>query len=312
METSAQWIGIDVSKQQLDVAIGSTGDTWTVSNDDTGIETLLESLRGGNCVVVLEATGGFEVNAVTALAAAGLAVVVANPRQVRNFARATGQLAKTDRLDARVLALFGERIQPEVRSLPDDQARLLDALLTRRRQISGMIVAERNRHGFAPVPLKKGIEKHIRWLQRELDGVDAGLTKAIQASPVWRAKEALYRGVPGIGPVISRTLIADLPELGRLTHREIAALVGLAPIARDSGTMKGKRMVFGGRAPVRSALYMAAVVGARHNPVLRTFYLRLRERGKPPKVALIACAHKLLTILNSMARTGEPWRLENA
>jgi transposase len=312
METAALWIGIDVAKQQLDVAIGSAGDTWTVSNDDAGIETLLTALRGRNCVVVLEATGGFEVNAVTALVAAGVAVIVANPRQVRNFARATGQLAKTDRLDARILALFGERIQPEVRSLPDDQARLLDALLTRRRQISGMIVAERNRQGFAPVPLKKGIEKHIRWLERELDGVDAGLNKAIQASPVWRAKEALYRGVPGIGPVISRTLIADLPELGTLTHREIATLVGLAPLARDSGTMKGKRMVFGGRAPVRSALYMAAVVGARHNPVIRTFYLRLRERGKPPKVALIACAHKLLTILNSMARTGEPWRLEHA
>jgi transposase len=312
METAALWIGIDVAKQQLDVAIGSAGDTWTVSNDDAGIETLLTALRGRNCVVVLEATGGFEVNAVTALVAAGVAVIVANPRQVRNFARAIGQLAKTDRLDARILALFGERIQPEVRSLPDDQARLLDALLTRRRQISGMIVAERNRQGFAPVPLKKGIEKHIRWLERELDGVDAGLNKAIQASPVWRAKEALYRGVPGIGPVISRTLIADLPELGTLTHREIATLVGLAPLARDSGTMKGKRMVFGGRAPVRSALYMAAVVGARHNPVIRTFYLRLRERGKPPKVALIACAHKLLTILNSMARTGEPWRLEHA
>jgi transposase len=263
-------------------------------------------------LVVLEATGGFEVPAVSALAAAGLPVVVANPRQVRNFARATGQLAKTDRLDARILALFAERVRPAVRVLPDDAARLLDALLTRRRQVSGMIVAERNRQGFAPAPLKKSIEKHIRWLQRELDGVDRDLSKAIQASPVWRAKEALYRGVPGIGPVISRTLIADLPELGRLSRREIATLVGLAPLARDSGTMKGKRMVFGGRAPVRSALYMAAVVGARHNPVIRTFYMRLRERGKPPKVALIACAHKLLTILNSMARTGEPWRLEHA
>jgi transposase len=312
MKTAPLWIGIDVAKQQLDVAIGSTGDMWTVTNDEAGIETLLADLRGRNCVVVLEATGGFEVTAVSALAAAGLAVVVANPRQVRNFARATGQLAKTDRLDARVLARFGERIQPEVRPLPDDQARLLDALLTRRRQISGMIVAERNRQGFAPVPLKKSIEKHIRWLQRELVGVDDGLNKAIQASPVWRAKEALYRGVPGIGPVISRTLIADLPELGRLSHREIATLVGLAPLARDSGTMKGKRMVCGGRAPVRSALYMAAVVGARHNPVIRNFYLRLRERGKPPKVALIACAHKLLTILNSMARTGDPWRIEHA
>jgi transposase len=313
METAPLWIGIDVAKDQLDVAIGGVDEFWSVPNDDAGIQSLVSDLRSRNCgLVVLEATGGFEVPAVSALAAAGLPVVVANPRQVRNFARAIGQLAKTDRLDARILALFAERVRPEVRVLPDEAARLLDALLTRRRQVSGMIVAERNRQGFAPVPLKKSIEKHIRWLQRELDGVDRDLSKAIQASPVWRAKEALYRGVPGIGPVISRTLIADLPELGRLSHREIATLVGLAPIARDSGTMKGKRMVFGGRAPVRSALYMAAVVGARHNHVIRAFYSRLRDRGKPPKVALIACAHKLLTILNSMARTGEPWRLERA
>jgi transposase len=313
METAPLWIGIDVAKDQLDVAIVGVDDSWSVPNDDAGIQSLVSDLRSRNCgLVVLEATGGFEVPAVSALAAAGLPVVVANPRQVRNFARATGQLAKTDRLDARILALFAERVRPELRVLPDDAARLLDALLTRRRQVSGMIVAERNRQGFAPAPLKKSIEKHIRWLQRELDGVDRDLSKAIQASPVWRAKEALYRGVPGIGPVISRTLIADLPELGRLSRREIATLVGLAPLARDSGMMKGKRMVFGGRAPVRSALYIAAVVGARHNPVIRTFYMRLRERGKPPKVALIACAHKLLTILNSMARTGEPWRLEHA
>lgn len=313
METTPLYIGIDVAKEQLDVAVGATGEAWSVTNDDSGIHTLLEDLGSRTCgMVVLEATGGFEVPVVSALAAAGIPVVVANPRQVRNFARATGQLAKTDRLDARVLALFAERIRPEVRPLPDDAARLLDALLTRRRQISGMIVAERNRQGFAPAPLKKSIEKHIRWLQREIDSVDADLSKAIQASPVWRAKEALYRGVPGIGPVISRTLIADLPELGQLSHREIASLVGLAPLARDSGTMKGKRMVFGGRAPVRSALYMAAVVGVRHNAVIRAFYQRLRERGKPPKVALIACAHKLLTILNSMARTGESWRIEHA
>jgi transposase len=313
METAPLWIGIDVAKDQLDVAIVGVDETWSVPNDDAGIQSLVSDLRSRNCgLLVLEATGGFEVPAVSALAAAGLPVVVANPRQVRNFARATGQLAKTDRLDARILALFAERVRPEVRELPDDAARLLDALLTRRRQVSGMIVSERNRQGFAPAPLKKSIEKHIRWLQRELDRVDRDLSKAIQASPVWRAKEKLYRGVPGIGPVISRTLIADLPELGRLSRREIATLVGLAPLARDSGMMKGKRMVFGGRAPVRSALYMAAVVGARHNPVIRTFYLRLRERGKPPKVALIACAHKLLTILNSMARTGEPWRLEHA
>jgi transposase len=313
MESTPLWIGIDVAKEQLDIAIGADGETWSVSNDDAGVETLLNDLRQRNCgLVVLEATGGFEVPAVSALAASGIPVVVANPRQVRSFARATGQLAKTDRLDARILALFAERIRPELRPLPDDAARLLDALITRRRQISGMIVAERNRLGFAPGPLKKSIEKHIRWLQRELDGVDADLSKAIQASPVWRAKEALYRSVPGVGPVVSRTLIAELPELGKLTHKQIASLVGLAPLARDSGKLKGKRMVFGGRASVRVALYLAAVVGVRHNHLLRTFYSRLRERGKPPKLALIACAHKLLTILNSMARTGEPWRPEHA
>jgi transposase len=283
METAPLCVGIDVAKDQLDVAIGASGEAWSVPNDDEGIRLLVEDLRGRSCdLIVLEATGGFEIAVVVALAAAGLPVVVANPRQVRNFARATGQLAKTDRLDARILALFAECVRPEVRALPDDAARLLDALLTRRRQISGMIVAERNRQGFAPAPRKKSIERHIRWLQRELDGVDGDLNKAIQASPVWRAKEALYRGVPGIGPVISRTLIADLSEHGRLNHREIASLVGLASIARDSGKMKGKRMVFGGRASVRGALYMAAVVRARHNPVIRGFYERLRERDKPP------------------------------
>jgi transposase len=235
METAPLWVGIDVAKDQLDIAIGAAGETWSVPNDDEGIRSLVEDLRSRWCgLIVLEATGGFEIAVVVALAAAGLPVVVANPRQVRNFARATGQLAKTDRLDARILALFAERVRPEVRALPDAAARLLDALLTRRRQVSGMIVAERNRQGFAPAPLKKSIEKHIRWLQRELDGVDRDLNRAIQASPVWRAKEALYRGVPGIGPVISRTLIADLPELGRLNHREIAHSSGLL---RSHGTV---------------------------------------------------------------------------
>ena len=313
MDTAPVWIGIDVAKDQLDVAVGSEGDAWSVRNDEAGIRELVADLQDRGCaLVVLEATGGFEVAAVSALAAAALPVVVINPRQVRNFARAIGQLAKTDRLDARVLALFAERVRPEVRALPDDAARLLNALLTRRRQVSDMIVAEGNRQGFAPAPLKKSIDKHIRWLRRELDGIDIDLNRAIQASPVWRAKEQLYRGVPGIGPVVSRTLIADLPELGNLNRKQIAALVGIAPLARDSGKMQGKRMVFGGRASVRNALYMAAVVGSRHNPILRAFYTRLRERGKPPEVALIACAHKLLTILNSMARTGEPWRTEHA
>lgn len=308
METHPVFVGVDVSKDQLDVAVGAEGPTWTVANDEAGVAALLENLGARPCeLVVLEATGGFEVAVTTALAAAGLPVVVINPRQARDFARATGQLAKTDRLDARILALFAERVRPEPRPLPTDAARLLDALLTRRRQLIAMILAERNRLGFAPAPLKKPIEKHIRWLQRELENVDSDLGRTIQSSPVWRARETLFQSVPGIGPVISRTLIAELPELGYLNRKQITALVGLAPLANESGKHKGRRMVFGGRASVREALYMAALVASRRNPTIRTFYQRLRASGKPPKVALTACMRKLLTTLNAIARTGTPW-----
>jgi transposase len=307
------WVGVDVAKAQLDVAFGAVGDTLSVPNDETGIGTLLEDLSARNCgMVILEATGGYEIPLVSSLVAAGMPVVVTNPRQVRQFARATGQLAKTDLLDARMLALFGERVRPEVRPIPDDATRQLDALVTRRRQITNMIVAESNRARLAPAALKKRIEKHIRWLERELDDTNAQMSDTIQSSPVWRAKEALYRTVPGVGPVIARTLLAELPELGTLTHKEVASLVGVAPLARDSGTMKGKRMVYGGRASVRSVLYIGALAGVRRNPVIREFYLRLRARGKPAKSALIACARKLLTILNAMAKSGEPWRALNA
>lgn len=313
MESAPVFVGIDVSKAQLDVAVGVDGPGWSVSNDEAGIGALLEDLGARRCeLVVLEATGGFEVPVTTALAAAGLPVVVINPRQARDFARATGQLAKTDRLDARVLALFAERVRPQPRPLPTDAARLLDALLTRRRQLIAMILAERNRLGFAPVPLKKPIEKHIRWLQRELESVDFDLGKTIQSSPVWRAREVLFQSVPGIGPVVSRTLIAELPELGFLNRKQITALVGLAPLANESGKHKGRRMVFGGRASVREALYMAALVASRRNPTIRTFYQRLRAAGKPPKVALTACMRKLLTTLNAIARTGIPWSADYA
>lgn len=308
MGTDPVFVGVDVSKDQLDVAVGMEGPAWTVTNDEAGIATLLEDLSARSCeLVVLEATGGFEVAVTTAMAAAGLPVVVINPRQARDFARATGQLAKTDRLDARILALFAERVRPELRPLPTDAARWLDALLTRRRQLIAMILAERNRLGFAPASLKKPIEKHIRWLQREIDSVDSDLGKTIQSSPVWRARETLFQSVPGIGPVVSRTLIAELPELGSLNRKQITALVGLAPLANESGKHKGRRRVFGGRASVREALYMAALVASRRNPTIRTFYQRLRESGKPPKVALTACMRKLLTTLNAMARTGTPW-----
>jgi transposase len=313
MESAPVWVGIDVSKDQLDVAVGVEGPAWSVSNDDPGIEALVKDLRARPCeLIVLEATGGFETPLATALAAAALPVVVINPRQGRDFARAIGQLAKTDRIDARVLAFFAERVRPEQRHLAIEEARLLDALLTRRRQILTMITAEKNRQGFAPAPLKKAIEKHIRWLQKELDKVDSELGKAIQASPVWRTRETLFQTVPGIGPVVSRTLIAELPELGHLNRKQIAALVGVAPLARDSGKHTGRRMVFGGRASVRQALYMAALVASRRNPTIRTFYQHLIASGKPPKVALTACMRKLLTILNAMARTGTPWEADYA
>lgn len=313
MESEPVWVGIDVSKEELDVALGVEGPAWSVRNDEAGIGTLVEDLQERSCaLIVLEATGGFETPVTTALAAAGLPVVVINPRQARDFARAVGQLAKTDRLDARMLALFAERVRPEPRPLPSNDARLLDALLTRRRQILTMITAERNRLGFAPTPLTKAIEKHIRWLERELQKVDTDLGKTIQASPLWRTREMLFRSVPGIGPVVSRTLIAELPELGRLNRKQIAALVGVAPLARDSGKHKGRRMVFGGRASVRQALYMAALVASRRNPTIRTFYQRLLAAGKPPKVALTACMRKLLTILNAIARTGQRWEADYA
>lgn len=306
MSATSLYVGIDVSKAELEVAIGD--EAWTVSNDEPGITTLLERLRTRPLeLVVLEATGGHETRAVAALAEAGLPVVVANPRQVRDFGRATGQLAKTDRIDARVLALFAERVRPEVRSLPDEEAQELTALLARRRQLIEMMVAEKNRLKMAPKRVAKGIRQHIEWLKRQLKSVDSDLEHQIKESPVWRAKEDLLRTVPGVGPVVSRTLIGELPELGHLNRKQIAALAGVAPLNRDSGTLRGKRMVWGGRRSVRVALYMAALTASQRNPVIREFYERLRDRGKPPKVALTACMRKLLVILNAMVRDGAPW-----
>ncbi len=303
------FVGIDVAKAELVIAIRPSGDRWTVANDEAGIQTLLKRLRRHTpALVVLEATGGYERAAVAALAAARLPLVVANPRQVRDFARATGQLAKTDRIDADTLALFAERVRPNPRALPDEAARALDALLTRRRQVLEMLIAERNRLEHALPAVRRGITQHIRWLERQLHDVDRDLDDSIQGSPVWRAKENLLRSAPGVRPVLSRTLIGELPELGTLPRKQIAALVGVAPLARDSGTLKGKRLVWGGRAPVRAALYMAALVGTRCNPVIRAFYRRLLAAGKPKKVALTACMRKLLTILNAMMRTNTMWR----
>lgn len=308
MSSEPVFVGLDVAKATLDIALRPTGEHWQVANDEPGIAELVARLRRVKpALVVCEATGGFERPVVAALAAAGCPVVVANPRQVRDFAKATGQLAKTDRIDADVLALFAERVRPTPRPLADETAQLLDALLTRRRQLLEMLVAEKNRLGFAPRPLHGGIREHIRWLERELADVTGEVASLIEASPVWRAKDDLLQSVPGVGPVVSSTLLGELPELGTLSHKQIATLVGVAPLARDSGTLRGKRMVWGGRASVRTALYMAALCGRRWNPQLRVFYDRLRAAGKPKKVALIACARKLLTIVNAMVRDNAWW-----
>lgn len=308
MTGPAVYVGIDVAQATLDVALLPSGETWQVTNDEPGIRALVTRLQPhAPTLIVLEATGGYERAPVAALATAGLPVVVANPRQVRNFARATGQLAKTDTLDAGILALFADRVRPAVRPLPEPATQELAALLARRRQLLEMLGAERQRLSLAAASVRRSLTQHIAWLERQLGRVDDDLDVLIQASPLWRAKDDLLQSVPGIGPVASRTLLATLPELGTLSHKQIAALVGVAPLARDSGTLRGKRSVWGGRAATRTALYMAALVASRYNPVLRVFYQRLRAAGKPAKLALIACARKLLTILNAMVRANTYW-----
>jgi transposase len=302
------FIGIDVAKAQLEFACRPTGETGTVVNEEDGIRALRERCQAlAPTLIVLEATGGYEAAVVAALATAGLPVVVANPRQVRDFAKATGQLAKTDALDAQVLALFAERVRPTPRPLPDEAAQALDALLTRRRQLVEMLTAERNRLLVARPAVRRDLQQHIRFLERRLREADDDLHTAVKASPAWRVKDDLLQSVPGVGRVVSLTLLAELPELGRLSHKESAALVGVAPLNRDSGTLRGKRLVYGGRAPVRAVLYRAALVASKYNPVIRSFYMRLRAAGKPAKVALTACMRKLLTILNAIARDGAPW-----
>jgi transposase len=302
------FVGIDVSKATLDIASLPDAETWIVPNDDAGLVALVPRLAALHpTLVVLEATGGFESAAVAALAKVGLSVVVVNPRQVRDFAKSIGRLAKTDAIDAGVLALFGDRVRPTVRPLPDETAQLLEALLTRRRQLLDMLQAEKNRLGFAWGPVQRDITTHIRWLEKRVADVDDDLTTAIASSPLYRAQESLLRSVPGVGRVTAFTLLGKLPELGRLSRHAIAALVGVAPLNRDSGKRRGKRFVWGGRAPVRAVLYMAALVGVQHNPILRTFYTRRCAAGKVFKVAITACMRKLLTILNAMVRQQRRW-----
>jgi transposase len=308
--------GVDVSKDRLDVCLRWSEaerhhkeEAFVLAYDDSGIDALLSRLlEEPTALVVLEATGGFERTVVVALAAAGLPVVVVNPRQVRDFARATGTLAKTDRIDAAILARFAEAVRPAPKPLPDGEIRALQAIVARRRQLLGMIAAENNRLGSAPKPVAKRIKAHIRWLEKELSRTEGDLEAAIESSPVLGENEALLRSVPGVGPVLARTLLAGVPELGTLTHKRVAALVGVAPLNRDSGTLHGRRSVWGGRAEVRAALYMGALVAARRNPVVRGFYERLLAAGKPKKVALVACMRKLLSILNAVLKHRTPWR----
>ena len=300
------FVGIDVSKEHLDAATLPSNVHRRVTNDAVGI-TELSDWFGQEApeLIVLEATGGYESACVAALANAGLSVVVVNSRQVRDFAKATGKLAKTDKIDAEVLALFAERVRPKVRPRPDAQQAALEAILTRRRQIVEMLVAEKNRSKLAAPAVQKSLRKHIRWLERELGGIEKELAEAIEASPMWRAKEDLLRSVPGVGTVFSTTLQADLPELGSLSRTQLA---GVAPINRDSGAYRGRRTTWGGRAGVRTVLYRATLSATQSNPEIQAFYERLVARGKPKKVALVAAMRKMLIMLNALVRDGRHWQ----
>jgi len=302
------YAGIDISQSSLDVALSHGNGVKRFSNDDEGLVKLVGYLKGLSPeLAVMEATGGMEKLAVATLTEAGVAAVVVNPRQVRDYARAMGLLAKTDNLDARTLARFARDIRPEVRPLPGEQTLQIKAAMTRRRQVMGMITAEKNRLHGADLSVRPLIDEHIAWLKGQLKEIDRNLDSYIRSSPIWRAKENLLRSVPGVGPVVSRTLIGSLCELGALNRKQVAALVGVAPFNRDSGTLRGKRAVWGGRAAIRGPLYMAALVATGRNPVIGPYYQHLLAVGKPKKVALTACMRKLITILNAMLRDNRAW-----
>lgn len=310
MTTPGRFIGIDVAKRQLEVSERPSGVQWSTTNEAGGLTGLVERLGAGGAIalIVVEATGGYEIAVVAALTAAALPVVVVNARQVRDFARAVGKLAKTDAIDAAVLAHFAEAVRPEVRALPDELTQTLQSWLARRRQLLEMLQAEEQRLAVAVRGLRPQIQQHVEWLRRQLRDLDGELQGLLRASPIWREQENLLRTVPGVGPVLATTLLADLPELGRLNRRQIAALVGVAPLNRDSGQHRGLRHIWGGRAQIRTVLYMATVSAVRCNPVVRTFFERLCAAGKPKKVALTACMRKLLTILNAMIHTRTRWQ----
>jgi transposase len=308
------FVGADIAKDQVDVHIRPTDERLQVGRDEAGLATLVARLHPlGPRLVVLEATGGYEIPVAAALATAGIPVALVNPRQIRDFARATGQLAKTDALDARVLARFAEVVHPPARPLPTAAAQALSELVARRRQLIEMLGAERNRHQQARDPqLQRRIATQVRWLTKALAELDADLDTTIRSSPIWCARDNLLQSIPGIGEVTAYTLLADLPELGQLDRRKIAALVGVAPLNRDSGHWRGRRTIAGGRAAVRSVLYMATLTAVRFNPVIAHFYQRLTAAGRPKKVALTAAMRKLLTILNAVLRDQRPWHPEIA
>lgn len=307
------FVGIDVSKTRLDIAVHEPATSWQTDNTEGGIAELVQRLKELNPeLIVLEATGGYELPLVAELAHARLPVVVANPRRVRDFARSTGQLAKTDKLDAKVLAHLAAVLRPEPRPLPSDQEEQLTALLTRRRQVLDMLTVEKNRLHTVRASMRADIEEHIIWLNQKLDKLDEEIDRFIQSSSIWKEKDVILQSAPGVGRVTSSTLLGMLPELGTLNRQEIAALVGVAPLNKDSGKKKGKRRVYGGRAAVRSVLYMAALAATKCNPKIRKFYQHLLKQGKEKKVALTACMRKLLVILNAMLHSMQPWRTEPA
>lgn len=309
-ETRAEkFVGIDVSKSTLDVCIEPEEQTLHVAYDETGISQIVDCLKEvGPTLIVLEATGGLEVRIATELASKGLPVAVINPRQARDFAKATGQLAKTDQVDAAVLAAFAKAIRPQVRPLKDEDTCALNDMVSRRRQLIDMRVQETLRLATAASkPLQKNLNKHIVWLDKQIAEIDHDLTKRLRDSDVWRAKDNLLRSIPGVGAVTTLTLLAKCPELGALNRREIAALTGVAPLANDSGKHRGKRFIWGGRADVRAVLYMAALSAIRYNEPIKAFAERLKKSGKPPKVVIVACMRKLITIMNAMLKNNAPW-----
>lgn len=302
------FIGIDISSTRLDVAVIPSGIEESYSNDLEGIEALTQKIKALDPqLIIMEASGGLESLTAALLAKAGLPVAVINPRQARDFARATGKLAKTDAIDARILAQFGQAVRPEVRKLPDDDTQELTALVSRKRQLTQMLVMEKNRLRTAKRITQASIKRVIASLEEESKSVDKEIQSFIDSSTIWRAKDDLLKSVPGLGSTTSSTLLSMLPELGTLNHKQVAALVGVAPFNQDSGTLRGKRKVWGGRSKVRSALYMAALVATRYNPIIKEFYQKLCKSGKAKKVALVACMHKLLTILNAMLKNSTPW-----